>query len=110
MLMLCAQLSLQTGMASTALLPSITSHQVACKLLLTGDLVTAQVCVGWKGRGMGSSQPADCVGSKPVLPCIRPHDATTWPASAHTTTVGASIDDESKQHAVPCAEPCYAVL
>lgn len=31
------------GMASTALLPSITNHQVACKLLLTGDLISAQV-------------------------------------------------------------------
>ena len=29
-------------MASTAVLPAATSHQVACRLLLTGDLISAQ--------------------------------------------------------------------
>lgn len=28
-------------MASTAVLPAVTNHQVACRLLLTGDLITA---------------------------------------------------------------------
>lgn len=36
------KLGLSPGMASTALLPSITNHQVACRLLLTGDLISAQ--------------------------------------------------------------------
>lgn len=35
------RLGITPGMASTALLPSATGHQVACRLLLTGDLVDA---------------------------------------------------------------------
>lgn len=33
--------SCAAGMASTKMLPAATSHQVACRLLLTGDLITA---------------------------------------------------------------------
>jgi hypothetical protein len=43
-------------MASTALLPAATNHQVACRLLLTGDLITAQVSAlqaGGSGVGGG---------------------------------------------------------
>ncbi|KIY97289.1 enoyl-CoA hydratase [Monoraphidium neglectum] len=36
------KLGLTPGMASTCVLPAATSHQVACRLLLTGDLITAQ--------------------------------------------------------------------
>lgn len=36
------KLGLTPGMASTCVLPAATNHQVACRLLLTGDLVTAQ--------------------------------------------------------------------
>lgn len=47
-------------MASTCVLPAATSHQVACRLLLTGDLVTAA-----EARDLGLvlevTPPGECV-------------------------------------------------
>eukprot|EP00878_Enallax_costatus_P038932 GHUV01044430.1.p1 GENE.GHUV01044430.1~~GHUV01044430.1.p1 ORF type:complete len:204 (+),score=82.51 GHUV01044430.1:166-777(+) len=40
------KLGITPGMASTAVLPAVTNHQVACRLLLTGDLITAQEAQG----------------------------------------------------------------
>uniref|UniRef100_A0A383WDH6 Uncharacterized protein n=1 Tax=Tetradesmus obliquus TaxID=3088 RepID=A0A383WDH6_TETOB len=36
------KLGITPGMGSTCMLPAATSHQVACRLLLTGDLISAQ--------------------------------------------------------------------
>ncbi|KAF6258887.1 ClpP/crotonase-like domain-containing protein [Scenedesmus sp. NREL 46B-D3] len=36
------KLGITPGMGSTCMLPAATNHQVACRLLLTGDLITAQ--------------------------------------------------------------------
>jgi hypothetical protein len=80
-MLLCA-----AGMASTSLLPAITSHQVACKLLLTGDLVSAQVGKGSpiKHEVIGSSFAArmncsidSCEALGKVRVCVRVADAVT---------------------------------
>lgn len=93
-------------MASTTLLPAITNHQVACKLLLTGDLITAQVRV---------DMPQHLCCLRDMLNLALTHfTGAVAPAGVAATNPVNRAHPSTPEHlqnpAVTPLKPCHAVL